>query len=64
MTSFADAIRQGIPAELPEPPPAEEDVSHAPRRVADVLLGGGRLGQLGGDPLTDGVGEARHGDGA
>ena len=36
----------------------------APRRVADVLLGGGRLGQLGGDPLTDGVGEARHGDGA
>lgn len=41
MTSFADAIRQGIPAELPEPPPAEEDVSHAPRRP-DVLDAAGK----------------------
>lgn len=41
MTSFADAIRQGIPAELPESPPDEEGISHAPRRP-DVLDAAGK----------------------
>jgi urocanate hydratase len=36
MSDFADAIRQGIPAELPSPPAEQEGISHAPRRP-DVL---------------------------
>ena len=34
--SFADAIRQGIPSTLPEPPPEAEGIDRAPRRP-DVL---------------------------
>ena len=33
MTSFADAIRQGIPTVIPEPPPEEPGVDRAPRRT-------------------------------
>ena len=36
MTDFSAAIRQGIPATMPSPPPDEEGISHAPRRP-DVL---------------------------
>ena len=36
MTEFADAIRQGIPAELPAAPVDEEGINHAPKRP-DVL---------------------------
>jgi len=32
MPSFADQIRQGVPDELPPPPPDEEGINHAPRR--------------------------------
>jgi urocanate hydratase len=32
MNSFADQIRQGIPAEIPEYPPERPDASHAPSR--------------------------------
>ena len=36
MTDFSDAIKAGIPAELPAAPPVDPSVSHAPRRP-DVL---------------------------
>lgn len=32
MTTFADATRQGIPASIPEMPPEEPGISHAPAR--------------------------------
>ena len=36
MTEFAEAIRQGIPASLPDPPPEDDTVDRAPKRP-DVL---------------------------
>src|SRR5690606_34191468 len=36
VTAFADAIRQGIPETLPDPPPEIEGIDRAPRRP-DVL---------------------------
>lgn len=36
MTPFADAIRQGLPASLPERPPVDPSVDRAPRRTPNL----------------------------
>lgn len=38
LTAFQEAILEGLPQELPPPPPRDEQVSHAPRRVIDGVL--------------------------
>ena len=38
LTAFQEAIQEGLPQELPPPPPRDEQVSHAPRRVIDGVL--------------------------
>ena len=32
MTAFAEAIRSGIPSELPTPKPYDPEINHAPKR--------------------------------
>jgi len=38
MSAFQEAIRQGIPADLPEPKPRDPNVSHAPKRILEGVL--------------------------
>jgi len=40
MTTFAEAVRQGIPASIPDMPPEEPGTSHAPARpqVLDMAI--------------------------
>jgi urocanate hydratase len=38
MNPFQQAIRQGIPADLPEPKPRDPNVSHAPKRMIEDVL--------------------------
>lgn len=42
MTDFADAIRQGIPNSIPQPPPLDASVDRAPKRP-DVLDRAGKI---------------------
>ena len=43
LSAFQDAIRQGLPDALPEPPPESADVDRAPRRDASLSPGDERL---------------------
>jgi urocanate hydratase len=42
-TAFVDAVRQGLPSSIPEPPPEQADVDRAPTRTPNLDAAGERL---------------------